>query len=51
MSKREFTVRNAKTGEFDEIGKLMVLAYSQLKGFRKEHEQPDYYRMLSNVGE
>lgn len=46
-----YTVRNAKPHEFFEIGKLMVQVYSQLEGFPKESEQPNYYKMLANVGE
>ena len=51
MSKQEYSVRNAKLTEFVETGKLMVQVYSQLEGFPKESEQPDYYKMLANVGE
>jgi GNAT superfamily N-acetyltransferase len=51
MSKQEYTVRNARPVEFAEIGKLMVQAYSQLEGFPKEDEQPNYYKMLANIGE
>jgi len=51
MSKQEYTVRNAMPGEFEKIGKLMVQVYSQLEGFPKESEQPNYYKMLANIGE
>jgi GNAT superfamily N-acetyltransferase len=51
MHQQEYIVRNAKPSEFEEIGKLMVQVYSQLEGFPKESEQPDYYKMLANVGE
>jgi GNAT superfamily N-acetyltransferase len=51
MSKQGHTVRNANPGEYEEIGKLMVQVYSQLEGFPKESEQPNYYKMLANVGE
>lgn len=51
MIYQEFTVRNAQADEFQKIGKLMVHVYSQLTGFPKESEQPDYYKMLLNVGE
>ena len=51
MSKHEYTIRNARPSEFGEVGKLMVQVYSQLEGFPKESEQPNYYKMLSNVGE
>jgi hypothetical protein len=49
MSKPQYTIRNAKPEEFEEIGKLMVQVYSQLDGFPKESEQPNYYKMLANV--
>ena len=29
----------------------MVRVYSQLEGFPKETEQPNYYKMLANIGE
>lgn len=51
MEKHKCTVRSAVPSEFEEIGKLMVRAYSQLEGFPKEAEQPNYYRMLTNIGE
>lgn len=51
MHKKEFTVRNAEHTEFDSIGKLMVKVYSSLEGFPKESDQPEYYEMLSKVGE
>ena len=51
MDKQEYTVRNAMPEEFEEIGKLMVRVYSQLEGFPKETEQPNYYKMLTNIGE
>lgn len=43
-------IRNARPGEYAEIGRLMVDVYSQLEGFPKETEQPNYYKMLLNVG-
>jgi GNAT superfamily N-acetyltransferase len=51
MGETNYIVRNAFSSEFEEIGKLMVKVYSQLDGFPKPSEQPDYYNMLSNVGE
>ena len=51
MSKQLHTVRNAKPREFLEIGKLMIEVYSQLEGFPKQVDQPDYYKLLANVGE
>jgi GNAT superfamily N-acetyltransferase len=50
MTKQEYTVRNARPEEFEQIGALMVQVYSQLEGFPKISEQPDYYKMLVNVG-
>lgn len=51
MTKTMFSIRNAKPSEFHVIGKLMVQVYSQLEGFPKEDEQPNYYKMLAHVGE
>lgn len=47
----EYMVRNAAPHEFVTIGELMVSVYSQLEGFPKPEEQPQYYQMLSNVGQ
>jgi GNAT superfamily N-acetyltransferase len=49
--KSSHLVRKAREEEFNEIGELMVLAYSQLDGFPKEADQPLYFRMLRNVGD
>jgi DNA-binding MarR family transcriptional regulator/GNAT superfamily N-acetyltransferase len=46
-----YTVRNAKSNEFKEVGELMVEVYSVLKGFPKPDEQPQYYDLLRNVGQ
>jgi ribosomal protein S18 acetylase RimI-like enzyme len=51
MKQVEYIVRNAKPGEYEEIGKLLVNVYSLLDGFPKPTEQPDYYKLLSNIGE
>ena len=50
MNTRQFTIRNADPSEFEEIGRLMVRVYSNLDGFPKENEQPEYFRTLANVG-
>jgi GNAT superfamily N-acetyltransferase len=47
----QYTIRSARPDEFRELGELMVQVYSQLDGFPKEHEQPNYYKMLANIGE
>jgi hypothetical protein len=51
MDTATFTIREARPGEFKTIGNLMVRVYSQLEGFPKEAEQPDYYKMLYHIGE
>jgi GNAT superfamily N-acetyltransferase len=51
MSNKKYTIRDAKPSEFEQIGQLMVEVYSQLDGFPKESEQPNYYKMLANIGE
>jgi GNAT superfamily N-acetyltransferase len=45
-----YTVRKAASEEFLEIGQLMVKVYSQLEGFPTPEGQPEYYKMLANVG-
>ena len=51
MSAELYNVRNVLPDEHGEVGKLMVNVYSQLSGFPKPSEQPNYYKMLANVGE
>jgi GNAT superfamily N-acetyltransferase len=46
-----YTIRNAYPSEFQEIGQLMVNVYSQLDGFLKPDESPQYYHMLTHVGD
>lgn len=50
MTREEYIIRNARPEEYEQIGALMVQVYSQLEGFPKISEQPDYYKMLANVG-
>ncbi len=50
-NQRVYAIRNAEPSEFAETGALMVRVYSQLEGFPKPAEQPDYYKMLANVGD
>jgi len=45
-----YTIRHARPSEFAAIGELLVSVYSQLEGFPKEAEQPEYYSMLYNIG-
>lgn len=51
MNEQSYIIRNARPDEFKAIGELMVRVYSQLEGFPKQDEQPDYYKMLANIGE
>ncbi|WP_238857982.1 bifunctional helix-turn-helix transcriptional regulator/GNAT family N-acetyltransferase [Poritiphilus flavus] len=51
MQHPEVSVRNASDEEFFKVGQLMVEVYARLKGFPKEWEQPEYYKMLASVGE
>ncbi len=50
MNKQEYSVRNATPKEFNKIGELMVDVYAKLDGFPSKFEQPDYYKMLANIG-
>ena len=50
MDTPEYTIREAVPKEYPEIGKLMVTVYSQLIGFPSKNEQPDYYKMLADIG-
>lgn len=51
MNNSEYHIREAQPNEFDEVGVLMVNVYSQLDGFPKKNEQPNYYKTLANVGQ
>lgn len=51
MERDKYFIRNAKTGEFSQIGQLMVNVYSLLDSFPKPEEQPAYYHTLANVGD
>lgn len=51
MTTANCEVRSARPDEFPAIGELMVAVYSRLDGFPDPAEQPEYYRMLANVGD
>jgi len=51
MSALKYTVREVKPEEFTVVGNLMVEVYSQIDGFPKKKEQPNYYNTLNNIGE
>lgn len=46
----KYKIRKAETDEFKETGKLMVNVCTQLEGFPRYEEQPQYYEMLANIG-
>lgn len=43
-------IRDVRADEARALGKLLVDVYSTLAGFPTPAEQPDYYRMLANIG-
>ncbi len=43
-------IREIKKNEYTFLGELMVNVYSKLEGFPSPSEQPDYYKMLWNIG-
>lgn len=51
MNSHSYTIRNAVPDEFTEIGQLIVEVFSQQDGFPKPADQPDYYKLLANVGD
>jgi GNAT superfamily N-acetyltransferase len=51
MTNDDYIIRNAVPSEFVQVGELMVNVYSQLDGFPKPTDQPEYYRLLANVGD
>ena len=51
MNPATYTIRNAHPNEFKAIGQLLVTVYSQLPGFPSIQEQPNYYKMLENIGD
>lgn len=50
MTQDQFSVRNVHPHELEDIGILLVDVYSRLEGFPQASEQPDYYKLLANVG-
>ena len=51
MNSEPVIIRNARPDEFEVLGKLLVKVYSQLDGFPKQDEQPEYYQLLFNIGD
>lgn len=43
-------IREIKKSEYSDFGKLMVTVYKSLTGFPSPEKQPEYYEMLSNIG-
>jgi GNAT superfamily N-acetyltransferase len=50
MNIQKYIIRNARPEEYPKIGDLLVDVYSQLDGFPKESEQPEYYKTLRHTG-
>ena len=50
-SRNELDIRDARPEEFEEVGRLMIAAYSALDGFPKPRAQPAYYEALAKIGE
>ena len=48
--KTNIQIRDLQKEEFEQFGQLLVEVYSKLEGFPTPGEQPDYYKMLSNIG-
>jgi len=46
----KYTIREAYSKEFNELGKLMVSVYSQIEGFPSKAKIPGYYEVLNNIG-
>jgi len=51
VTPQAYTIRSAMPSEFLEIGRLLVEVYSRQHGFPKQADQPDYYKLLANVGD
>lgn len=48
---KAFIIRTVLPREYAKLGEILVHVYSNLEGFFKIDEQPEYYEMLKNVGE
>ena len=44
------TIRDLRPAESDALGRLLVETYSGLDGFPTPDEQPNYYKMLADIG-
>jgi len=43
-------IREIRPEEYHLLGQLMIAVYADLDGFPTPDEQPDYYKMLANIG-
>lgn len=50
MTQSAISIREALPSEYQGLGELMTLVYSQLEGFPKPEAQPKYYELLANIG-
>ncbi|MBS1682534.1 MAG: GNAT family N-acetyltransferase [Bacteroidetes bacterium] len=46
-----FAIRVAHPAEYKTLGQLIVSVYSQLEGFPKPDEHPEYYKLMANIGD
>jgi pimeloyl-ACP methyl ester carboxylesterase/GNAT superfamily N-acetyltransferase len=44
-------IREARSDEYEAIGRMMVAVYSSLDGFPSPRTQPEYYELLERIGE
>ncbi|GJM10934.1 MAG: N-acetyltransferase [Lysobacteraceae bacterium] len=44
-------IRDIRRQEWSQLGQLIIDVYSRLDGFPTIDEQPDYYRMLADIGQ
>ena len=47
---KNLQIRQIKKSEYELLGQLMIDVYSRLEGFPDQHEQPEYYQLLLDIG-
>jgi len=50
MPNLTYEIRKAHPDEHAALGQLMIESYSNLNGFITQEEQPEYYKMLRDIG-
>lgn len=51
MEAANFSIREARTNEFKEVGKLMSDVYEALDGFPSRTDLPKYYALFDSIGD